>query len=139
MPAMQVTIYGSDTDLGKKTLLSNLSSTPKVTLNIKGAYASPEDDFKELKFPNAKIYLHKEVQVFNIETLPIDYPTAATTIDSFFFSDILKAKYIYLDLMDYLIKPVGLLDTEAIKVLFKGRSVKEGDGTKSVTLNLEIA
>ena len=28
---------------------------------------------------------------------------------------------------------------DSIKVLFKGRSVKEGDGTKSVTLNLEIA
>ena len=136
---MNITIYRSATNLGKTTALTNLAGAVNRTIEITGVYAKPVDDFEVVKYPNLTRSFHKEKIQFDVELMPIDFPIIKTNFSEISLSDVLNGVgTLYIDLKDYNIMPDNLVDTEAIRVVWTGRSVDQGTGTKKIKLTFEV-
>ena len=143
----KIKIYGSDTNIrlnGKtvkyptETSVLALSDVVSFELDVKGIYAqiNSENDTKTF-WNKSKLIINNAEIAFNPQSMPIDYPSAVNTIESFFGLSVLKKKYKWVQLNDYKLMPSGAVSDTVIAINVSGWAIADnGDGTKNISLTL---
>jgi hypothetical protein len=132
MSWITVTLYGCDiTTTGETPDLASVTGLSGVTsavLGVKSVHGKPIVDLQDIVYTDkSKRTITKIRYAFEPETSFKAFPTTATSIDTYFGSDVLSKRYLWLDLTNYKISHKGYSAGKVLAVNYTGIEVTEND------------
>lgn len=144
----KIKVYGSNTNiklLGKtvkyplETAVLALSDVVSFELDVKGVYAQIQNNSDTKTFWNkSKLVINEPSIAFNPQSVPIEYPSTSNTFEAFSGINVLRKKYLWVNLYNYNLRPSGNTTGTVIAVNADGgwAIADNGDGTKNIALTL---
>lgn len=143
MAGWTIRIYGCDNQVGiadneqpLKTAVEGLTGETYVEYTgIYGMYPEIETEGDTVEYANGfTTTIHQFRNVYNIEVALKQFPSSATTFETFYDTAVFNKRYHWLWFNDFPIVPSGIDNTKVQAIAITGIATEHKDGAKYLTI-----
>lgn len=144
-----IRLYGCSTDndgvtdvsgsnIALKTSVEALTGVAYMAIDILGMYPRPVIESRNAVSPSGiKTNTNDIYMGYEIEQYPKKFPTVATAASTYYNTNILSSRYVWVWFNDYPITITGIDSTKVLRVNITGYEVESDVGSKFMRISIE--